>query len=615
MVIKKSNKKNKIETVADLMKPKKKYFYECYCFNCKGKKVDARTQEMHTKQKNLWKSENSKKNQENTIKARRKKKITSNVNPTKPNLPKKRKMISPSTPPNPPDSPNNEDSINTLFSSKPKSSSHFHDPASDLIEDENNVDDYYYPDYSDDNNNPDDDDYHLDEEDDNFDEEDENEDDINWEKEDFFATPEIDGDNDEVFVMESLNDAIDSEIIIWVFKFQQKFKISDTALEALIKFLRIILTRFNKQQFEEFPTSLYKAKKLLKIFQPKMQLAVCTDCHKLHNATNITTYKEDGKVAIMKCLHQKFPNNPIPSHRKPCNNPLSVFKKNKGEVIAVPQMLYPKPSVRQQLSMLYQRPNFEKMLKSSGIQKENIYSDIYDGEVWKTFSSSDGSLFFTPETATTHLGLLFNLDWFQPFTYTQHSTGAVYASICNLPRSERNKPENIIYLGFLPGPKEVGLERINHYLAPIVDEFLELWRGWNVKTYEYPDGLDIKVALIVGSSDIPATRKLFGHGSAVMKCHRCEKRSTYSHEYRKTHYGGMEEYDEWMTRPADPLLHRQYAQEWIKCSSKNTREHHFKEHGVRWTELLRLPYMDPIRFAVVVLWIQCIAYSSVLRNG
>src|SRR5207248_2708883 len=242
----------------------KKYLYKCNCVYCNGKKVDSRTQEKHTKSKSLWKCEISRKNQENSIKAKRKKKsITSNVNPTKPNLPKKRKMISPSTPPNPSDSPNNEDSINTLFSSKPKSSSRFHDPASDLIEDE---------------------------------------------------------DNDEVFEMESLDDVIDSEIIVWVFKFQQRFKLSDTALEVLIKFLRIILTRFNKRQFEEFPTSLYKAKKLLKIFQPKMQLAVCTDCHKLHNATNITTYKEDGKVAIMKCLHQEFPNNPIPSHRKPCNN-------------------------------------------------------------------------------------------------------------------------------------------------------------------------------------------------------------------------------------------------------------------------------------------------------
>ncbi|CAB5200111.1 unnamed protein product [Rhizophagus irregularis] len=198
--------------------------------------------------------------------------------------------------------------------------------------------------------------------------------------------------------------------------------------------------------------------------------------------------------------------------------------------------------------------------------ENNIYSDIYDGKVWKNFPF-DGSTFFTTETATTHLGLLLNLDWFQPFSYTQHSTGAIYASICNLPRSERNKPENIIYLGFLPGPKEAGLERINHYLAPIVDELLELWKGWKVpKTHQFSNGLEIKVALIVGSSDTPATRKLFGHGSAVMKCYRCDKRTTYSEEFRKTHYGGMQDYNEWVTKPADLLLHRQYAHE---CTKQN----------------------------------------------
>src|SRR5947207_5395076 len=90
--------------------------------------------------------------------------------------------------------------------------------------------------------------------------------------------------------------------------------------------------------------------------------------------------------------------------------------------------------------------------------------------------------------------------------------------------------------------------------------------------YEYPDSLDIKVALIVGSSDIPATQKLFAHGSVVMKCYRCEKRSTYSHDYKKTHYGGMEDYDEWMTRPADPLLHRQYAQRICRRSEEHTSE-------------------------------------------
>jgi hypothetical protein len=321
----------------------------------------------------------------------------------------------------------------------------------------------------------------------------------------------------------------------------------------------------------------------------------------LHNVKNIVEYKEEGKPAIKNCLHEEFPNNPISSRRNKCNNQLSILKKRKDGTIAIPRMLYPKPNIRQQLSMLYQRPGFENMLKLSGVQREgvNIYSDIYDGKVWKTFPFN-GDPFFTPETATTHLGLLFNLDWFQPFTYTQHSAGAIYASICNLPRTERNKPENIIYLGFLPGPKEVGLERINHYLAPIVDELLELWKGWRVpKTYQCTDGLDIKVALIIGSSDTPATRKLFGHGSAVMKCHRCEKRSTYSEVYKKTHYGGMQDYDKWVTNPINPSLHRQYAHEWLQCNSKSSRDTHFKGHGVRWSELLRLPYMDPIRFAVV----------------
>ena len=106
------------------------------------------------------------------------------------------------------------------------------------------------------------------------------------------------------------------------------------------------------------------------------------------------------------------------------------------------------------------------------------------------------------------------------------------------------------------------LERINHYLAPIVDEFLDLWKSWRLlKTYEHPDSLDIKTALIIGSSDTSATRKLFGHAFAVMKCYRCKKCSTYSNEYRKTHYGGMEDYNEWVTRPANALLHREYAQE------------------------------------------------------
>ena len=61
----------------------------------------------------------------------------------------------------------------------------------------------------------------------------------------------------------------------------------------------------------------------------------------------------------------------------------------------------------------------------------------------------------------------------------------------------------------------------------------------------------------------------------------------------------MHDYEQWITESADLQLHREYAQRWLQCNNRKSRDTYFKEHGVRWSELLRLPYMDPIRFAVV----------------
>src|SRR3954470_943687 len=73
-------------------------------------------------------------------------------------------------------------------------------------------------------------------------------------------------------------------------------------------------------------------------------------------------------------------------------------------------------------------------------------------------------------SADLHLGLMLNLDWFQPFDGTSHSTEVLYAAICNLPRDIRFKRENLLIISILPGPNEVSLHKINHYLAPMVDE-------------------------------------------------------------------------------------------------------------------------------------------------
>jgi hypothetical protein len=137
---------------------------------------------------------------------------------------------------------------------------------------------------------------------------------------------------------------------------------------------------------------------------------------------------------------------------------------------------------------------------------------------------------------------MINLDWFQPYDGTFHSTGVIYAAICNLPCDIRFKRENLLLLGLLPGPNEVSLHKINHYLNPIVNDLKLLWDGITLnRTREFPSGRNIRAAVVLISCDIPAARKICGHISALVSCHRCMKRANYEdHQYN---FAGMDNMD------------------------------------------------------------------------
>src|SRR5204862_3937087 len=122
----------------------------------------------------------------------------------------------------------------------------------------------------------------------------------------------------------------------------------------------------------------------------------------------------------------------------------------------------------------------------------------------------------TAETADSHLGIMINLDWFQLFDSASYSTGAIYGVICNLPRDIRFKKENMLVLSILPGPNEVKLHKINHYLAPIVDELLEFWDGIDVPvTNKYPTGKKVRMAVICCNNDNTAECKVIGRLSVL----------------------------------------------------------------------------------------------------
>ena len=124
-----------------------------------------------------------------------------------------------------------------------------------------------------------------------------------------------------------------------------------------------------------------------------------------------------------------------------------------------------------------------------------------------------------------------------------------------------------------------------------------LWDGITInQTNECKNGKRIRAALILVLCDIPATRKICGHVSALVSCHRCKKKANY--ENRQHIFARMDNFDDWFFM-RDPIEHRQNALEWRYCNSDASRKRFVKQNGVRWSELLRLPYFDPIKFITI----------------
>src|SRR5439155_4350437 len=201
--------------------------------------------------------------------------------------------------------------------------------------------------------------------------------------------------------------------------------------------------------------------------------------------------------------------------RKPCGTEVTDRVPTTSGFIIKPKMVYPLPSLKAQIIAMYQRPGFESLLEkwTNRDEEAGLYTDIYDGEIWKTFpSSTDNSAqFFTPDTADSHLEIMINLDWFQPFDSASYSTGAIYGMICNLPRKVRFKKENMLILALLPGPNKVKLHKINHYLARLL---MNYWNSGVVLIYLHPKIIRKSKNSTSGyllCNDIPAARKLCGH--------------------------------------------------------------------------------------------------------
>ena len=156
------------------------------------------------------------------------------------------------------------------------------------------------------------------------------------------------------------------------------------------------------------------------------------------------------------------------------------MKTSSGSVFLYPSLLFCYRSIFHSLQKLLIKPGFfESSEKWRAINRDaNTFNDVYDGTIMQNFQVYNGIPFLSQPY---NFEFSLNVDWFQPFKKTQHSTGVIFLAIQNLPRSERFKQENIIIVGIMPGPHEPR-KTTNSYLTPLVEELKQMWSGVVMKT-------------------------------------------------------------------------------------------------------------------------------------
>ena len=179
--------------------------------------------------------------------------------------------------------------------------------------------------------------------------------------------------------------------------------------------------------------------------------------------------------------------------------------------------------------------------------------------------------FFTKEHTDTHLGLIINMDWFQPFDSSLYSVRVIYAVICNLPRTECYKSHNILILAVIPGLKEPKLHEINNYLYPIVNQLVNLWNGYNIITHESNNSRFVRGVIIGCSSDVPATRKLCGFISARIACYRCHKSANFVNN--QLNFRGFSDFEDWFVDRDIRIIWKK-ASEWKQYQTEESRKAH-----------------------------------------
>ena len=422
-----------------------------------------------------------------------------------------------------------------------------------------------------------------------------------WEEEDY-DEPDISTHRDALPLLPvDLATPPNNPIVTWLVGFllllQARHYIPDSAMNALLKFLCVlfsVLGRFSPviaSMASAIPSSVYSLGRAVGNSVGFMKYVVCPKCHKLYKLSDCIS-QVGARQSSTLCTFIQFPNHPYRRFRVECGQLLlKTVYFSSGRLILYPFKVFPFKTLSSSLQQLLLRPGFAELCQHWKSRVRSDYlQDIYDGKVWNDFQVVSGQPFLS---GAWGLGLMINVDWFQPYKHTTYSVGVVYLTIMNLPRSIRFKRENVILVGILPGPSEPKHD-INSYLEPLVNELRDLWTGvaMQVHTVTGLSSTVVRCALLCVACDLPAGRKVcgfLGH-SAKLGCSKCLK--AFPGGVGSMNYSGFDR-SLWPSRTND--THRNSVGKVLQCRNKQQQNSLESSNGCRYSCLLELPYFDAPR--------------------
>ena len=393
--------------------------------------------------------------------------------------------------------------------------------------------------------------------------------------------------------------------VIFICMWQTVFSISNSAIQVLLKFLHAFIKVFAALSSgladsvsSQMPSSIYMLHKSLKLENKEFEsYVVCPACFSLYLYDNCFEIDSLGEKIPKRCSYVKFPNHPQSNTQLPCNSPL--LKKvhlSGGKTVYKSKYIYAYQPLKKSLQRLLMRQGFTEKLEHWRNRESvpGMMCDVYDGQVWKDFNSPKYGDFLKNRRA---IGVMLNMDFFQPYKHVRLSYGVLYLSLMNLPRSERFKQENILLLGVIPA-FEHEPSSLNSFLQPLVSELQEFWAsGVRFYTAESPKyKLLFKMALMCVACDIPAARKCCGFKShnANKGCSRCAK--FFPGGFGNKDCSGFNR-SSWPAR--DVQKHKDTCRKLKACNTQAGVHAIEVETGIKYSVLIELDYFDPIRFTIV----------------